>query len=146
MAEWITPVYNRKQSDVNYAIARLLEGKNATEYKGCFTVTDINRIENNSRYIADRLNVLLYINSINTTVWSRNDIPNVTDIKRLIDNVQALIDAYYQSAEAPDLPNTLLHFEQVNALEQNLYLLKHLIDNEENEFKHCGTFNCGEEW
>lgn len=146
MAEWISPVYDRTQYDVAYAIAQLSIGNNAIEHKGCFTVSDINRIENNCRYIADRLNVLLYTNHITTATWDMRGTPNITEIKRLINNVSALIDAYYQSEDAPSLPETLLHYEQVNALERNLYLLKHLIDNEENEFMLCGTFNCGEEW
>lgn len=146
MAEWIRPIYDRTQADVDYALSQIAIGNNDTEYKGCFTVTNINRIENNCRYIADRLNVLLYTNSITTKVWNMQGIPNITEIKRLINNVSALIDAYYQSEDAPALPETLLHYEQVNALERNLYLLKHLIDNEENEFMLCGTFNCGEEW
>jgi hypothetical protein len=146
MAEWIKPVYDRTQADVDYALSQIALGNNAKEYKGCFNLTDINRIENNSRYIADRLNVLAYVNAIATATWSMSDVPNITEVKRLINNVSALIDAFYQSEDAPPLPETLLHYEQVNALEKNLYLIKHLIDNKENEFRHCGTFNCGEEW
>ena len=146
MAEWISPVSDRKQSDVEYAILQLKAGNNSSEYKGCFNVTDINRIENNSRYLADRLNVLRYSNTITTRNWSMDGIVDVSEVARLIGNVQALIKAYYQSAEAPALPSTLLTFEQVNDLEKNIYYLKHLIDNEENEFRHCGTFNCGEAW
>lgn len=146
MAEWMTPVYNRTLSDVEYATAQIKAGNNISEYKGCFNVSDINRIENNSRYIADRLNVLKYSNSVETKAWDMYGVPNATEITRLIGNVSKIISAYYKPADAPGLPTTLLTFEQVNALERNLYLIKHLIDNEENEFRHCGTFNCGEEW
>lgn len=146
MAVWISPVYDRKQSDVDYAISQIKSGNNQSEFKGCFNVTDINRIENNSRYIADRLNVLKYSNTITTKSWDMYGIPNYTEITRLINNVTSLIKAYYQPTGAPSLPSTLLTYEQVNALEKNLYMIKHLIDNEENEFRHCGTFNCGEEW
>ena len=146
MAEWISPIYNRTQEDVDYAKSQIKLGNNSAIYKGCFTVSDINRIENNCRYIADRLNVLLYTNSITTKVWDMYGLPNITEVKRLINNADALIKAYHQSEDAPALPETLLTYAQVNALERNLYLIKHLIDNEENEFRHCGTFNCGEEW
>lgn len=146
MAEWISPIYDRTQADVDYAISQIKSGNNASEYKGCFNVTDITRIENNSRYIADRLNVLKYTNSITTKTWSMYGLPNITDVNRLINNVSALITAYYKPADAPSLPSTLLTYEQVNALEKNLYMIKHLLDEEENEFRHCGTFNCGEDW
>lgn len=146
MAEWISSVHNRTQADVEHAIALLKAGNNLSDHKGCFNVSDINRIENNSRYIADRLNVLKYTNTIETKVWDMYGVPNVTEITRLINNVAKIISAYYKPADAPNLPNTLLTFEQVNALEKNLYLIKHLIDDEENQYRHCGTFNCGEEW
>ena len=146
MAQWISPVHNRTQIDVDYAKARIQAGFNEAELKGCFNVTDINRIENNVRYIADRLNVLKYTNTIETKSWDMYGLPNITEITRLINNVSKIIDAYYRPADSPELPNTLLTFEQVNALEKMLYMIKHLIDNEENEFRHCGTFNCGEDW
>lgn len=146
MAEWISPVHNRTQQDVDYAKEQLKNKNNQSELKGCFNVTDINRIENNTRYIADRLNVLLYVNHIETKLWSMYDLPNVPEIARLIGNVAALIKAYHIPDDAPPLPSTLLGYEEANALEKNLYLIKHLVDNEENAFKHCGTFACGEEW
>lgn len=146
MAVWISPVQNRTQNDVDYAISQIKSGNNLSELKGCFNVTDINRIENNIRYIADRLNVLKYTNTIETKSWDMYGLPNITEITRLINNVSKIITAYYRPADAPQLPNTLLTYEQVNALEKMLYMIKHLIDEEENEFRHCGTFNCGEEW
>lgn len=146
MAQWISPVHNRTQADVELAIALLKTGNNISEQKGCFNVGDINRIENNVRYIADRLNVLKYTNTIETKSWDMYGIPNVTEVNRLINNVSKIINAYYKPAGSPALPVTLLTFEQVNALEKILYMVKHLIDNEENEFRHCGTFNCGEDW
>ena len=146
MAEWISPVYDRTQNDVDMAKARIKQGDNLSELKGCFNVTDINRIENNSRYIADRLNVLKYANTIVTQSWDMYGVPNSTAVSRLINNVASLISAYYSPAGAPSLPTTLLTYEQVNALEKILYMIKHLVDEEENEFRHCGTFNCGEDW
>lgn len=146
MAEWISPIYDRTQSDIDYALSQIKKGNNSLELKGCFNVTDINRIENNCRYIADRLNVLKYTNTITTKTWDIYGVPNITEVARLINNVVLLIDAYYQSPDAPLLPSTLLTYEQVNSLEKNLYMIKHLIDEEENEFRFCGTFNCGEDW
>ena len=144
MAEWISPIYNRTQEDVDYAKSQIKLGNNSVIFKGCFTVSDINRIENNCRYIADRLNVLLYTNSITTKVWDMYGLPNITEVKRLINNADALIKAYHQSEDAPALPETLLTYAQVNALERNLYLIKHLIDNMISSFKECNTFECGE--
>ena len=145
MAEWISPVFDRTQSDVDYAKAQIKSGENLSELKGCFNVTDINRIENNTRYIADRLNVLSYANTITTKVWDIAGVPDVSEVARLINNVASLINAYYLPEGAPSLPNTLLTFEQVNSLEKMLYMIKHLLDEEENQFRYSGTFNSGEE-
>lgn len=146
MAEWMSPVYDRKQSDVDYAKSQLSKGNNISELKGCFNVGDINRIENDIRYIADRLNVLKYTNTVTTKSWDMYRVPNVTEVNRLINNVSKLITAYYRPADSPDLPVTLLTYEQVNALEKNLYMIKHLIDSEENQYRYCGTVICGEDW
>ena len=146
MAEWISPVYDRTQYDVEYAKSQIRSGNNLSELKGCFNVTDINRIENNTRYIADRLNVLKYSNTITTKTWDISGVPNSNEIARLINNVAALISAYYLPEGAPPLPSTLITFEQVNSLEKNLYMIKHLLDEEENQFRYSGTFNSAEEW
>ena len=146
MAQWMSPVQDRTQVDVDYAKARIQAGFNSSELKGCFNVTDINRIENNVRYIADRLNVLKYTNTVETKSWDMYGLPNVTEITRLINNVSKLITAYYRPANSPDLPNTLLTYNQVNDLEKMLYMIKHLIDTEENQFRVCGTVICGEDW
>jgi hypothetical protein len=58
-------------------------------------------------------------------------LPNITEVTRLISNVSKIITAYYKPADSPTLPNTLLTFAQVNDLEKMLYMIKHLIDNEE---------------
>ena len=146
MAQWMSPVHNRTQSDVDYAIYQISKGNNSVEYKGCFNVSDINRIENNVRYVADRLNVLKYTNTIETKSWTFYGVPDTTEITRLINNVTKLISAYYKPEGSPALPNTLLTYEQVNALEKILYMIKSLIDTEENQYRYCGTITCGEDW
>lgn len=145
MAQWISPVRDRTQSDVDYAISQIKSGNNSTEFKGCFNVTDINRIENNIRYVADRLNVLKYSNTVETKQWDMYGIPNATEVTRLINNVSKIITAYYKPPGSPTLPTTLLIYSEVNNLEKLLYMIKHLIDEEENAFRYCGTFNCGED-
>jgi hypothetical protein len=146
MAQWIRPIYTRAQKDVDYAISQIKQGNNSLELKGCFNVTDINRIENNSRYIADRLNVMKYTNHIETKSWDMYGVPDSDDVFRLINNVAKIIDAYYIPNDAPTLPLTLLTYKDANALEKNLYMIKNLVDDEENEFRYCGTFSCGEDW
>lgn len=146
MANWVSPVRDRTQSDVDFAKEQLALGNNTADFKGCLNYTDLTRIENNTRYIADRLNVLKYTNTIETKSWTIQGIPDITAITRIINNVSEIMDAYYRPDDAPDLPDTLLTYTQVNDVEQILYMIKHLVDEEENAFRYCGTFNCGEDW
>ena len=146
MATWQEPVFDRTQGDVDYAKSQLSNGINNVEYKGCFNVTDINRIENNTRYLADMLLSLYYFNTITTTSsWARNSLLYQQHIDRIISNVSKVWSAWHKPANAPTLPNTLLDYEQVNNVEKNLYLLKEMLDNMVASFRECGTFSCGEE-
>ena len=145
MANWSEPIFDRTLADVEYAKQQLVHNLNNVDFKGCFNAKDILRIENNTRYLADALNNLCYRNDITTqSSWTVNSVPNVTNIVRIINNVSKLISAYYKPNNAPNLPTTLLTYEQVNALEKNLYLIKEMLEDMINSFRECGTFECGE--
>lgn len=146
MANWVEPIFDRTQADVDYAKQQLANGINNIEYKGCFNVSDGNRIENNTRYIADTLNDLYYPNNIVTkSNWTKTSYIYFAHIERIINNIEALLKAYHTPAEAEDLPSTLLNFEEVNTLEKNIYLIKEMLEDMISSFRECGTFNCGEE-
>ena len=149
MSEWINPVFDRTQTDVDFALSKLAEWKNSGdtnvyELKGCLTVSDINRIEGDIQYLSDHLSELYYFPHVTTKAWDMNGLPNIDDVSRIIGNVQKIITAYFQSSNAPNLPNTMLTYEQVNNLEENLYLIKQILEDMIVRFRECGTFYCGE--
>lgn len=150
MASWIDPIFDRTQGDVDYAIAKIAEWKrNVTstrpELKGCFNVSDINRIEGNIQYVSDKLKELYYFHATNVTkVWDVTGIPTASDVARLVDKVSKILSGYFRTLAAPSLPSTLLRYTEVNALEENLYLIKQMLDNMIESFRECGTFECGE--
>ena len=146
MANWSEPIFDRTLADVEYARQQLANNINDVDFKGCFNAKDLVRIENNTRYLADILNELCYCNAIATERnWIVSSTPNVANITRVIDNLNKLFTAYYKPSNAPNLPTTLLTYEQVNALEKNLYLIKEMLDDMMTYFRECGTFVCGEE-
>lgn len=146
MAEWKEPVFDRTQEDVDYAKTQLSLGINDVEYKGCFNPLDINRIEGDTQYLSDALNTLRYANKVSTVQnWAKESLPYKSHLDRIINNVSVLWGKYYKPAGSVDLPTTLLTFEQVNALEKNIYLLKEMLDDMISSFRECGTFACGEE-
>lgn len=149
MADWIVPVFDRTQDDVIYAISKIAEWKennitNTSRLKGCLNDTDINRIENNIQYISDRLSSLYYFTKIEAKTWDMSQLPDITDVNRIIGNLNNIISSYFKPNNSPDVPTTMLTYEQINHIEQNLSLLKEMIDNMVNSFRECGTFNCGE--
>lgn len=146
MANWSTPVFDRTLADVEYAREQLEKKINTIDLKGCLNPNHLMRIENNTRYLADELNKLYYSNSITTqSSWGYGVAVDVSQITRIINNVGKILSAYHKPKNTPDLPTTLLTYEQVNALEKNLYLIKEMLDNMVASFRQCGTFECGEE-
>lgn len=145
MAQWINPIYDRTQADVDYAKSQLNQGNNDVEFKGCINVTDIRRIENNTRYLADELIKLYYFNTLTTYSWDLSSIPYLAHINRIINNVGILWGKYHKPNGSVELPPTLLHYEHANAIEKNLYLIKEMLDNMISSFRECGTFQCGED-
>ena len=113
------------------------------DLKGCLNLSDINRIEGNIAYLADKMESYAYSPNIHGKQWSRGDMPNQNDMSRIIENIRALIDAYYPPHNPPDLPTTMLSYEDINAIEENLYLLKQMLDCMESSFRQVGTIKSG---
>ncbi len=144
---WITPVFDRTQDDVDFAISKIQEWKDSgvtdtTDLKGCFNVSDLNRIEGNIRYLADSLSELYYFATLTTKTWDRSGLPSITDVNRIVDNTRNLILSF--SEHAPELPTTLLTITDVNCIEENLYKVKEILDGMIISFMECDTFECGE--
>lgn len=144
---WITPVFDRTQADVEFAIQKIQEWKltgslEITDLKGCFNVSDINRIEGDIQYLSDNLSELYYFSSVVTKTWDKASLPTMDDINRLIQNTQTLILSICD--DAPELPTTLLTITDVNTLEGNLNKIKMILDDMTASFLECDTFECGE--
>ena len=152
MAMWIGPVFDRTQADVEFAkrtiaewIAATITGHSIVAYdlKGCLNVSDINRIESNVAYLSEKLATYCYTPDTSTKSWTRVGMPNEKDVQRITRNVKALIDAFYIMRDAPAVPKTLLSYEDVNAVEKNISLIKDLLDSMVNSFKKSGSFRAG---
>lgn len=146
---WVTPIYDRTMSDVMFALQKIQEWRNSgatntSDLKGCFNVSDINRIENNIRYLADNLSSLYYFSNVVTKTWGRDGLPTTSDVNRLIQNTRTLISSFCDN-NAPELPATLLTITDVNSLEENLYEIKMILDGMIFSFRECDTFYCGED-
>lgn len=113
------------------------------DLKGCLNVLDINRIEDNIKFLSDKLLEYSYPNNIIVKRWTKDNLPTEQEIQRIIGNVRTLIESFYQPTTAPTLPNTMLSYDNINALERNIDLIKYLLDCMVNSFKKSGAFKSG---
>ena len=113
------------------------------DLKGCLNPLDINRIEGNVAYLSERFMELSYPPLVSTKQWEKGDLPNELDAMRIIDNIRSLVSAFYQPSNAPTLPESISSYDDVNAIERNIDLIKYLLDCMVNSFKKAGAFKSG---
>ena len=113
------------------------------ELKGCLNLLDLNRIEDNISYLAETMENYSYSPNIHGKQWDKVDLPNQDDMSRIVENIRALIDAFYSPDNPPSLPDTMLSYNDINAIEENLYLIKQLLDCMQSSFKQAGTIKSG---
>lgn len=146
-------MFDRTQEDVDRAIKQISEwiassmlGKPiiTTDLKGCLNVADINRIEGNISYLSERLSEYYYVTNTSSKTWERNGLPTKYDVERILRNVGELREVFYVPPDAPSVPSSLLGYEDVNAVELNLDLLKELLDTMiECFYKKSGNYKSG---
>ena len=121
---WIEPVTDRSWADIDTAKRYLDNAKGKTgsalaEKKGCLNVSDLNRIENDIKYLSEVLNV-----TCTCSTWQSTDIPTKADKTRIMANASALLNAandYFDSP--PTMPTDLISFMHFNQLENVLKLI-----------------------
>lgn len=152
MTEWKPPVFDRTREDVEHAIKTIANWVNGDvsvnplaihDLKGCLNVSDINRIEGNIAYLTEKLNDCGYSPNVSIKKWTNSGLPNETDISRILYNLRAIIDNYYQQSDSPPVPSSLQGYEEVNSVEENLLLIKELLDCMVASFKKSGRVQSG---
>ena len=150
---WIVPVVDRTLSDVQNALAQIElwriqvangQSPTVTELKGCLNATDLNRIEGNTRHISEFLRAYGFQANVTTKVdWTDESLPNATDVNRIIDNIKEIRNKYYEPAGMPSLPQTMVSFSDINAIEQSLLLFREMLLGMVGAFRRSGTFVAG---
>lgn len=113
------------------------------ELKGCLNLLDLNRIEGNIAYLAEKMESYSYSPNIHGKQWNRSDMPNQNDMERIIENIRALVSAFYSPDNPPALPTTMVSYGDINAIEEYLSLIKQLLDVLESSFMKVGTIKSG---
>ena len=108
--------------------------------KGVLNADDINRIENNTGDIADKIAVPVTVKS-----WSVGGLPRVSDYKRIRDNVERIRQGYGIRSDTPVTPEQPLNtYQKWNDIERILFDVNDLYDRTENARAYCGEIFAGE--
>ena len=113
------------------------------DLKGCLNTIDINRIEDNIKYISEQLLEFGYEPDVSTKQWDRENLPTESDTQRIIENIRSIISSFYQVSNAPSLPSKMLSYDEINQIERNIDLIKYLLDCMVNSFHQSGTIKSG---
>lgn len=111
--------------------------------KGCLNLSDITRIEDNITYLSERLTSYRYSIDTNSKEWTQGDLPTAQDMKRIGANIRSIFSGFATPSESDTIPDVMLSYEDINALERNLYLLKQLLDAMIGSFIKSGTYKSG---
>lgn len=150
-------IYDRTQADVNDAkalISKYMRGAALDGYeqemwerglRGCYNTSDVNRVEYHTRELQNILNANGYNIQIDTRLWSKPDIMRYSDIVRYLGNINAILDAFGRSANAPKLPgiDRWIDYIAANDIEKILYVTRELIYGALAMFRRAGTFRAG---
>lgn len=145
-----------------------------TDYKkGNYNFTDLNRLEEWCSYLQKKFNdngyklnlnlklkyytynelksfkysslkEMLFI-ELNRGNWAMTDIPTLSEINRIRDNIQILKNNLMTRSTLTIVKNNTMNYNQANILEQILFELDELFTLYEKSLRYCGTFYCGEE-
>ena len=113
------------------------------DLKGCLNLSDLTRIEDNITYLSNRLTQYMYHVATSNKEWVKSSLPTALDMKRIADNIRSLFNGFLTPSGAATIPEIMLSYGDINALEHNLYLLKQILDAMEGSFIKSGTHKCG---
>lgn len=113
------------------------------DLKGCLNLSDITRIEDNITYLSTRLIQYRYSLDVSTKEWTNDSLPALQDMERIIGNIRSIFERYVTPEGADPLPGTMLSYQDINAIERNLYLLKEVFDAMVLSFIKSGTYKSG---
>lgn len=137
-------VYDRTEQDVE--TARAQRGTTLTPLKGCYNITDMNRVEAAVTEIAAELNSAGYAVTVNPRTYAESDIIRRSDFAAYLADVQTIRDAIAVRATTPELPaaDAKLDYVGANNIEKILADLDELLGWMKYSQKYCGTFAAGQ--
>jgi hypothetical protein len=115
--------------------------------KGAYNVTDLNRVQAAVRYIKDRFESYGYNISLSEQrTWTQQDVPNMTDLRKYLDDIAAIRNVFTLLQTTPAVPESMarLTYVKANSIEQILHDVDRLLSNVIASFVYSGEFFGGE--
>lgn len=146
-------IFDRTQTDVNAAknliktkvkkFITLTEAETATLERGTLTINTLNRIENKLTELQTLLNSIGYFTEeFTSTTWTYSYYFHPADFDKILNSLNNLKNAFFVSVA--DVPNdNYRQYQTINAVEKILYDIERLIGVMKNNYRKCGTFECG---
>lgn len=126
---------------------RTKEDATAMNEKGTYRVADYNRVEGNTKIIADLLSDVGYYTTVQTkTDWVKEDLFEYSDMNdRYLGNVKKCVSQFAVKKDTETLPETIdrLTYNKANAIEKSLQDIEILVGNMKKEYRYAGTFFAG---
>lgn len=120
---WITPIYDRTESDVS----EIKNNPFSENTKGAFNYFDLNRIENNIQYLCDLFYQIynFYPDLLIRTDWEKNEVPTLYQINRIRNNIVYLQLEIDFGEEYKEIEfSQYMDYKKANILEKNIELIK----------------------
>lgn len=121
----------------------LTSTENQAYERGICSVTMLNRIENAQKTLAEALISAGYMIHIQNKTWTENDILYRADYNRILQNLDALKNAFTVYASTPENPGFLYGWKEANEAEKILSDLDSAISDMKQNYKLCGKAKCG---
>lgn len=154
-------IYDRTIEDVMYAIntrAKIatqgfdsLTLEEAADYmdglKGALNISDLQRIEINTNFIAERLTTSGYPTEVTAIkTWQRTNMPIASELERIRADVATLRGKLTLRSSVPSIPNTLVpaDFNKINILERIQYEVMQAVNAITSMLVHINTFRLGQ--
>lgn len=152
--EFVDPIFDRTQSDIDILIYLLKKGYNQfsdyeksiwlSDLKGALNASDMNRIENNIKILSKSVGV-----DAETKIWDEIDIPQAQDFERIRNNLAEIRQSIVTlSINTPDVPNLPMNtYQKINAIEKIIFDVYNIL--KANFYYYCSSEDvelyCGEE-
>lgn len=91
--------------------------------RGTLTIDTLNRIEEKQVGLAEELGVF-----VEFKFWTNEDVFFAEDFRRILNNLQVLLNQIPTPSSTPEIPDAKYHFQNINDIEKILQDVEMLID------------------